>query len=63
MKKILSIVLALLMMFSFVGCVKRIEKDENGNVVVPEPTPIEPEKTYEELTLEEKMEIAAAEEN
>lgn len=62
MKKILSIVLALLMMFSFVGCVKRIEKDENGNVVVPEPTPIEPEKTYEELTLEEKMEIAAAEE-
>lgn len=62
MKKTLSIVLALLMMISFVGCVKRIEKDDNGNIVIPEKTPTEPEKQYEELTLEEKMEIAAAEE-
>lgn len=53
MKKLLSVILIATMIFSFSSCgVKRIERDEQGNVIKDAPK----QKTYAEMSFDEKLE-------
>jgi len=60
MKKILSVLLAAVMLFSFSACsIKRIQRDEDGKVI-QEQAP--QKKSYSDMTFEEKLEYMSTRE-
>ena len=56
MKKLLSLLLALVMLLGLCSCTVKLSTTSAPGEIEPEPEPFVPVKTYEDMTLEEKME-------